>query len=234
MPKVLAGSDLKVIAIVTMLIDHMGAILFPDVIILRMIGRLAFPIFAFLLVEGFFHTSDRKKYMTRLLMYALVSEVVFDLAFFGTFFEMGHQNIFFTLFLGLCAMMIFDQYRIKNPIAGWGFLIGIGFLATFFFVDYGMIGIATIFLYYYYHESPKRAIYSVGAMFAIMAALSINNASAGGELVLRAGIQGLAALAIPLLLMYSGERGLRFKYVFYLFYPVHLLILFGIDKLFFS
>lgn len=93
----LTSSGLKIIAIVTMLIDHIGLVLFPELFILRLIGRLAFPpIFAFLLVEGFFHTKDVKKYMVRLGMYALISEVPFDLARKGgVVFDISGQNIFF-------------------------------------------------------------------------------------------------------------------------------------------
>ncbi|NLC03985.1 MAG: TraX protein, partial [Tissierellia bacterium] len=91
---------LKIIALISMVIDHYGAIFQSGIDIYRIIGRLAFPIYAFLLVEGYTHTRDVKKYGRRLLIFALVSELPFDLAFYGKL-SFTHQNIFFTLFIGL-------------------------------------------------------------------------------------------------------------------------------------
>lgn len=96
--------QLKCIAVITMIIDHTGAVLFPDNMTLRYIGRIAFPIFCFLLVEGFFHTRDVRKYMLRLGMFAVISEIPYDLAFRDTVIEFEHQNVFFTLFIGVVMM----------------------------------------------------------------------------------------------------------------------------------
>ena len=92
------------IAMLSMLADHIGAVLFPEQILFRVIGRLAFPIFAYTLVEGFFYTHDIKKYMCRIGILALLSEIPFDLTVSGKILEFGHQNIFFTLFIGLVMM----------------------------------------------------------------------------------------------------------------------------------
>ena len=97
---------LKMIAIIAMFIDHLGAVIFPEYIELRIIGRIAFPIFAYTLVEGFVYTHDVFKYMKRLGVLALLSEIPFDLAFFGTPLEFGHQNVFFTLFLGILMLYL--------------------------------------------------------------------------------------------------------------------------------
>ena len=89
---------LKMIALIAMLCDHLGHTLFPQLSILRIIGRISFPIFAYVLVEGFFYTRDVKKYLTRLGLMALLSEIPFDLMASQKVLEFGHQNVFFTLF----------------------------------------------------------------------------------------------------------------------------------------
>ena len=91
---------LKMIAIISMLTDHVGCILFPDELIFRAIGRIAFPIFCFLVVEGFFHTRNTWNYLMRLCIFAILSEIPFDLAFFGKVFYLQKQNVFMTLALG--------------------------------------------------------------------------------------------------------------------------------------
>lgn len=163
----ITGSTLKIIAIITMFIDHVGAALFEHYLYkfleplgadyceaavkaklpwlwfnwmgdpaavqnidmtLRMIGRIAFPIFCFLLVEGFLHTRNLKKYMIRLGIFALVSDVPFDLAFFGEI-GLNHQNVFFTLFLGVCAMYFIDKVKNMQEFNGFFKFLGkIGFL----------------------------------------------------------------------------------------------------------
>ncbi len=127
----ITGNTLKIIAIVTMLIDHIGVAIFENGmlkyqdnslawvsianLVLRTIGRIAFPIFCFLLVEGFFHTRDIKKYGTRLFLFALISEIPFDLAVFDTWFYPGYQNVYFTLFIGLWVIYWYDKV-FGNPI----------------------------------------------------------------------------------------------------------------------
>ena len=107
MKKGLNSFQLKCIAIVTMLIDHIGAIIFPTQMGFRIIGRFSFPIFCFLLVEGFHHTKDVKKYMIRLGIFALISEIPYDLAFRNVFLEFERQNVFFTLLLGASFFSFF-------------------------------------------------------------------------------------------------------------------------------
>src|SRR6056297_2543004 len=129
---------LKLIAITTMLIDHIGAVLFPEIIVFRIIGRLAFPLFAFLLTEGYRHTSNLKSYLIRLGVFALISQYPFWEAF-G--YDAG-LNIFFTLTLGLIAIYLFEKYQSILPI------LALSFLADLTHMDYGMFGILLIFLLY--------------------------------------------------------------------------------------
>lgn len=224
----MSNSDLKIIAIGSMLIDHIGAILFPEMIVFRMFGRLAFPIFAFLLVEGYFRTSDVKKYLIRLGMYALVAEVPFDLAFNGVWLEFTHQNIFFTLFLGLSAIIIFDRYKDIKRIPSYIAVVVIAVISVFLFADYNVLGIATIFIFYIYRDEKARALISVAGLHIFM---GLSSAGFPGPIVLENAVQALAAVSMLFIARYNGERGLKLQYVFYLFYPVHLLVLYGISRL---
>ena len=130
----LSGTALKLAACITMLIDHIGASCIeatygvayrtpPQIVqldlVLRLIGRLAFPIFCFLLVEGFLHTHDVKKYIGRLFLFGLLSEVPFDMAFFKTPFHWGNQNVYWTLALGVLAMAGLKRFEKENGLPGW-------------------------------------------------------------------------------------------------------------------
>lgn len=210
---------LKMIAVISMAIDHTGAVLFPQYTILRMIGRLAFPIYAFLLVEGFFHTRDVKKYAIRLGLFALASEVPFDLAFFKTPFYGGHQNIFFTLFLGILALLFAKecQNKLKNSflsvIVTFTMILIFSILAELFHTDYGAFGILLIVVFYLFRKKDIFKTVSVTLMNVFLAG----------------GIQAYAGLSMIPILFYNGKKGPSLKYLFYGFYPVHLLILYIIS-----
>lgn len=211
-PAFLSGSTLKLIAIITMLIDHIGAIFFPQYMILRYIGRLAFPIFCFLLVEGFFHTKNIKKYLLRLGLFAILSELPFDLAFYHTVWHPAHQNVFFTLFLGLLAIHFFHQYEQGKAAAMWGF-IGVMVLGVFLNSDYGVGGIVLIFLFYQFRQSfLSLTLTTTALLFLCFGTVELPG-----------------ALSLIPIFCYNGKRGIQMKYLFYLFYPLHLLILWGIS-----
>lgn len=205
--------QLKCIAILTMFIDHMGAVFFPEEWIFRYVGRMAFPIFAFLLVEGFFHTRDVRKYMCRLGIFAVLSEVPYDLAFRGVVLEFEHQNVFFMLFIGVAMMYALEnssQWPVKAAevfLAMWA--------ATFLCADYRFKGILLIAIYYFL-RNRKREKLVVGAVW---------------NFLWNWEIQGYGALASVPIAMYSGERGRSMKYFFYLFYPLHLLFFYGLIRM---
>lgn len=223
------NTQLKFVAIITMLIDHMGAVLFPEVVMFRVIGRLAFPIFAFLLVEGYFHTRDVKKYLVRLGVFALLSEVPFDLAFFHQPFAWEHQNIFFTLLLALVAIWVFDTMKDKNIFVAWGSLFIICVLSAVMKTDYDILGVITMFFFYYHRDDKKRALFSVAALHIVYGVLGTGITQ--GEFYIRGAMQSLAALSMLYIAKYNGEKGKSLKYYFYAFYPVHLLLLALIDRM---
>lgn len=206
----LDGFTLKWIAMLCMLIDHTGAVFFPQYIQMRMVGRLAFPIYCFLLVEGAMHTSDIRKYEIRLFLFALLSEIPFDLAFY-TRVDFKHQNVFFTLFLGVVVVEQFQKEG-KKLYSVLIFIVA-AFLAEFLRMDYGAAGIIFIMLFYlmYRYTIAKQAAFA--AMNFLLYGISV---------------QAYAGLAAFPMLLYNGKRGASIKYFFYLFYPAHLLAIYFI------
>ena len=209
---------------VTVLLEWMKeyGVLFYVYTVLRMvIGRVAFPIFCFLLVEGFQKTRDVKKYIFRLGIFALVSEIPFDLALTGNLFDFAYQNVFFTLFLGVVVLAIMNQIQklnihkvVKVILSVIAVVAGAG-IADVLNTDYYAMGVVFIVtLYLFRNHSVWR--FFAGALVLL-----------GGGILVGIGLSELAGLiAFAFICFYNGERGLKLKYVFYLFYPVHLLVLY--------
>ena len=205
---------LKIIALATMIIDHYGAIFQSDTDIYRIIGRIAFPVYCFLLVEGYLHTGDVKKYGKRLLLFAVLSEIPFDLAFYG---KLGfvHQNIFFTLIIGLVAIHFIDNkdglYKLnKNLVLAAAFI-----LSVVLAVDYNIIGIIYILVFYFTRNYPKTKGLSYVAAIMLLTNL------------MASPLQQFSLLALPLVFFYNGDLGPKNKFLqmlFYTAYPAHLLI----------
>lgn len=237
----LSGTALKMIACITMLIDHIGAscieagLLLPELEkgevsggaldqlslfqldrVLRFTGRLAFPIFCFLLVEGFVHTHDVKKYVRRLFLFALISEVPFDLAFFRTPFALDHQNVYWTLALGVLAMAGLKHYEKPNGSVSWKGLLcaaGCTLAALLACTDYDGIGVLILCALYLTRADRKYQCIVGAVLFAW---------------------ERTAPLAFVLLWFYNGQRGRctpAMQKVFYWFYPVHLSVLAAVTNL---
>lgn len=230
--QVLSGSALKMIAIITMLIDHTAAVLlsiYPPAMtplfymggkgysvyrICRDVGRVAFPIFCFLLTEGFIHTRNRVRYGRNLFLFALISEIPWNFMFSDTWTYVK-QNVFFTLFLGYLGLCAFEYFR-KMPWMQLLSLLALLLAAVKLNADYGWKGYIFVLLIYLL-RNEKAAQTVVGSCWlsyewkACFAFLSIN--------------------------MYNGERGFirgkASKYLFYAFYPVHIAVLVIIRRLFF-
>lgn len=316
--KGISGSTLKIIACITMLIDHTAATIIDRIFILknldaidttsfqgmgdfieanmalvilygsmRLIGRLAFPIYCFLLIEGFQHTRNVGKYALRLAIFAAVSELPFDLAFNGSLFEKRYQNVFFTLLIGLLVLQGFWWIKEKASVKKWLPILSVlgaiatGYTFTYFFSNLfeyfyslitgednnltGMfivaglvISIILILIYLIMCKKTSLELSSVRfadllVLMAGMALATILNTdySAMGVLTIaimyglrKSNFKSMLGGCITLTIMsitevtafidlifirfYSGKRGINLKYVFYLFYPVHLLILYFI------
>lgn len=236
----LSGSTLKCIAAFAMLVDHTAYVLiyqnlqtnygefltnpstgpaefqnwYLTYTLMRMFGRIAFPIFCYVLVEGFLHTSNLKKYLTRLAIFALISEIPFDLALYQTPLHFGHQNVILTMFIGLASIagmryLGFDDK--EKQMSLWQrllpmvpFLVGFA-LADVLCTDYGGMGVALIVILYYFKTSRTAQI-----LFGCLLCASNPTALFG---------------FIPVH-FYNGTKGHDLKYFFYIFYPAHLFILY--------
>ena len=234
----ITGNGLKLIAIITMLIDHVdyglyhtyglasGNLNWDLYHFFRVVGRMAFPIYCFLLVEGFFHTRDVKKYGLRLFVLALISEIPFDWGLYGSLFYWKKTNVVFTLLIGFILIWVLEESK-KDKLFGIDspvlkklvvLLVYAAGCTTAYFatVDYNMVGVATIVLMYYFHgDDLKHRMLSFGTGVAILAL----------------GCGGMEAAAFLMLLpiaFYNGKRGSSSKvmrHCFNSFYPVHLLII---------
>ena len=229
---ILDGSAIKLLAILFMTIDHaacficwrhqafitpfltIGSLNITVYALMRAIGRMAFPIFSFLLIEGFIHTSNRFKYGRNLFLFALLSEIPFDLARHGAIFSPG-QNVFFTLFLAylaICAIHYLKDKTLPLAVSLFSLLI----ISIFLNADYGCNGFGFILILYLLHNT--KIIQAVVGCCIL-------------------GSRWVAGLAFIPLSMYNGKRGFikgKFaKYLFYIYYPLHLLIIYFIIRFYY-
>lgn len=225
--RLLSQEALKLIACVTMLIDHFGAVIVPYLpvpymvelyYVCRAIGRIAFPIYAFLLAEGMHHTRNPKKYILRLAAGILLAEFVFDMVLFGGI-TWENQNVMLTLTLG--AVMLLCAGKVQNRELKYLLALPFAFLAELLCCDYGAWGILTIAVFYFVDRLPMQLL-CIAAINWLIPSLEI---TVFGRNI---SIQLFAVLAMAPIALYSGEKLTHNRAVqlgFYLFYPLHLLIL---------
>lgn len=211
----MSASVFKLIALLTMLIDHVGYRFFPQHPGFRMLGRISFPIYCFLLVQGFVHTKSRRNYLLRLLAFALLSEIPYQLFISGTLRNpLWGSNIFFELALGIGAMFFLDKAERGNGF--WGVVPAFMCVAAEYLnLSYGAYGIALISLLYLFRGKKLQCMLVLGLCTLAYC------------LYFGSPLQGYAAAAGLLFLFYNGQKGRPLpKYIFYMFYPVHLYILY--------
>ncbi len=230
---------LKLLAIFFMLLDHMWATIIPGNQWMTYVGRLAFPIFAFQISEGFIHTSNYKAYLKRLFIFGLLSEIPFNLMINSSLIYPFHQNVMFTLFLGLLTINEIEKSRrnpsTKNSILAAGAIVLYPLLATFTFTDYGAMGVWTVVLFYLYRDFKFAWAFQLLGMviinLVILQGMYIDVDLFG--MVWDFQTQGFAVLALIPIWLYNGKKGSNspiFKYSMYIFYPAHMLILYLIFK----
>jgi len=216
-----SGAQLKYLAFISMLIDHVNNAIVTPMLdgggfllylsnIFSILGRIAFPIFIFFIVEGFFKTSNRKKYLITLLIFGVISEVPFDMFTSKTFFDPHWNNMMFTLALCLITIWIIDSIKNKLDNKVLWYVISIiivilfGFLALQLSLDYDYHAIVVAYLFYIFYDKPI-----LGAGLGYLSIIK--------ELY--------SFLGFGMTLTYNGERGRQYKWLNYFFYPVHILIL---------
>ncbi|WP_289630311.1 TraX family protein [Bacteroides acidifaciens] len=213
-----SGSVLKIIAIVSMVIDHCAYFLMDNNSTLyeamRCVGRIAFPVFAFLIAEGFAYTHNRKRYFTRLLVFAVISEVSWYLLNGAD----GTHNVMFTLALGVVALAVLEKLKENSVLCGIA-ILSIAYLATWSGVDYEWRGILMILVFNLLRNQNDNLPFPYGRMMQLLCAF---------PLMMHYGSIG-ALLACMTKFLYDGARGFIkgnvAKYGFYAFYPVHLLLI---------
>lgn len=253
MSKGISADWLKAIAMFTMLLDHIGAALFPEADWLRAVGRIAFPLFTWLLVEGFVHTSNLPRYLVNMGLFALLSEVPFDLALFGRL-EPAYQNVFFTLFLDLVTLYlvkgIWDRQQEPGTEPGGetagcprrcsygAFFLAVAAamaLAELWHTDYGSQGIVLAVVFYSYARAGRPGLWQGYLIFCLsyylqpfFERMTLTNPGTWLRITDAMLFEGLGIFSVLLLRRYNGIRKWRKgKYFFYLFYPLHLLLLFA-------
>lgn len=230
---------LRITAVVCMLSDHLWIVLNPYGNLLNYVGRVAFPIFAFLISEGFIHTSNLKKYFVRLCVFAVFSEIPFNLFCSGEIFYPEYQNVGFTLLMGLSAVFLLDKMR-KDPtpktLAVSGLLlVGIFVFSNYFNADYGIAGVTTVVAFYLFRDFPFAWV------FQLVSLVILNVFVFPGRPVLikiagqiyKTHAQIFAVFSLIPIWLYNGKKrvcnkvfGKVFQCGFYAFYPVHLLLLY--------
>ena len=235
-PGGLSALGLKLLAMALMLCDHLWAALPAAPDLLTHIGRIAFPIFAFQIAEGFARTHDRKRYLLRMLAFAAISEVPFDLFYGGTVFYPFHQNVMFTFVLAILLLLGVEKFRAKGRIAyllAAAAAVFLGYiLGTVTMVDYYGCGVVTVLLFYFCRG------WKWGWLPELLGLLYLNGVVLAGEELTAFGVtfpeQGLAVLALVPILCYRGRQGSHsraIQYACYAFYPVHMLVLALVQRL---
>ncbi len=233
------SSQLKLLAMITMLLDHIAWVLFPQIKIFHIIGKLAFPIFCYMISEGYLKTRDKKKYLIRLLGIALISQLPFSMTFklaFGEYFYA--LNTIFNLVLGLIAIWLYDNSKGKYKILYVWILSILGLVLA---IDGDFTGVWMIYFFYKYHDDFNKmakkivmiVFISTGVYILQIIIMGIT-AQAPVNIIISylfsANIfDGLLAIfALIPIKFYNGLKGRNVKWLFYLFYPAHLLAIYAI------
>ena len=228
---------LKIIGIITMLFDHVGDSIVGKFSFFNLIGRISFPIFAFQTVEGYIHTKNFKKHILKMFIFACISQIPFSL-FLSTFTQGNYLNIFFTVTLGLIALGLYD--KCKNKFLGFLGVLLISILGYFIKVDYSYFGILLIFLFYFFNQEKTNILFikrhskllTIISTFLLSFIYYLPNIIKFPSLWQVYSLCTLfTCFSLFFILLYNKKEGPKLKYFFYIFYPLHLLILYFLHSI---
>ena len=232
-----SSAGLHILAMALMLCDHMWAMLFPSAEWLTCVGRIAFPIFAFMTAEGFRRTRNLQGYLLRMLLWAAVAEIPFNLMCGGTVFYPFHQNVLWTFLLSLLIMALLDKVRARFQPAAAALLsalvVLLGFVLGFAVMsDYFGVGVLTVLTFYFFRERNwKSRVCQLICLYILNVELlggyyyDVQLFGRSFEVIQ----QGFALLALIPIWLYRGRQGHHskaFQSICYAFYPVHMLVLY--------
>lgn len=238
----ISSVGLHIFAMIFMLMDHMWATVFTNTQWLTQVGRLAFPIFAFMIVEGYTHTKNLKKYVIRLLAFALISEIPFNFMTGGRVFYYVHQNVLWTFLIGIGLMHLNELARKKGKLWLTALTavstVALGYILGYItFVDYNAAGILTVLLFYFFRGrkwwcmlGQLAGLYYINVELLQGLYFEVELFGHNFEIVQ----QGIAVLSLVFIWLYKGRQGKKskvFQYFCYAFYPAHMLILWIIMNL---
>ena len=246
MNKRINSFTLHILAMIFMVSDHLWNIFFPNQVWLYVTGRLAFPIFAFMIVEGFFKTQNRKKYLIHIFIFAIISEIPFNLFASLVLSKViilfyPYNNVLWTFLIALCGLSLLEKIEKSkklNKIIKFVGKITISFItimiANFIKTDYLGYGVITVLIFYFFRERNYRNIFFQSLLIIILNVFIMPSYEFpfyffGNEVFIKVQIFAIFSLAI--IWLYNGEQGIHnkfIKYSFYFFYPLHLLLIVAI------
>lgn len=237
----LSSFVLHILAMAFMLLDHIYWSGLVGITWFTCVGRLAFPIFAFMIAEGFHYTKSRKKYALRLLIFAVITEIPFNLIAGGSISYIGHQNVLWTFLLSVILLCLYEKIKLeKNGVIRFLaypiMTIIVIEVALIGMTDYSAIGVATVALFYFTradeNTAPRKRAFFYIVQFIFMCLFNVavtNNSDYAVNIFgINFSIQSFAVFALPVIWLYNGKQGYYNKYIklsYYLFYPVHCLVL---------
>lgn len=219
--KIIDGTTLKIIAMICMLFDHLGDNIFLSQTWMRIIGRIALPLFAFCISEGYIHTKDKKRYLKRLLLFSIISEIPFNLLLNGTIIYLEHQNVILTFSIAVLSLIVFDKIITNKKkisyVFGTFIVLLFAIISLLLKTDYNLFAVLLVFIYYVFNSKGNNIRNIIGTVYQV--------------LLRNVGIYIFGALSCIPIFLYNGKKGKGIKWLFYIFYPGHMLIIYLIKIL---
>ena len=219
--KIIDGTTLKIIAMICMLFDHLGDNIFLSQTWMRIIGRIALPLFAFCISEGYIHTKDKKRYLKRLFLFSIISEIPFNLLLNGSIIYLEHQNVILTFSIAVLSLIVFDKITTNKKkisyVFGTFIVLLFAVISLLLKTDYNLFAVLLVFIYYVFNSKGNNIRNIIGTVY---------------QLLLRnVGIYIFGALSCIPIFLYNEKKGKGIKWLFYIFYPGHMLIIYIIKIL---